>query len=328
MKVSTHNDWDPLKEIVVGTATGARVPTVDLSTMSFGYANCPHAVVKKLEGPLPQSVIDEANEDIEEFVRVLKQADVKVHRPLPINTSFTFSTPEWSTTGWFTWCPRDLLLPLDNLMIETPSPTRARYFETRAYRHVMLEAVQAGVEWIAAPKPVLPDSSYTFNDLTKPTLLNLEPAFDAPNIVRLGRDLLYQVSNSGNRFGFQWLRNVLERRGYRLHLADQIYSFAHFDSTLVPLRPGLVLLNASRVNEKNCPPLFRNWDKIYFDDIVVPGGNVPFDPLPWQPLYRAQPPLYRPPDRLRRWRTSPVNAGTGGIWDYLHPIAHAPRAET
>ena len=275
MKVSTHNDWDPLKEIIVGTATGARVPTVDASTMSFGYANYPVEEVKKIEGPLPKALIDEANEDIEDFICVLQRAGVKVHRPAPIDTSFIFSTPEWSTTGWYTWCPRDLLLPLDNLMIETPSPTRARYLETRAYRNVMLEAVLDGVEWIAAPKPVLTDESYDFSDLTKPTLMDIEPAFDAPNIVRLGRDLLYQVSNSGNKLGFQWLRNVLERRGYRLHLADQVYSFAHFDSTIIPLRPGLVLLNASRVNEGNCPALFNKWDKIYFDDMVMTTQQIP-----------------------------------------------------
>ena len=46
MRVRTHNDWDPLREIVVGTATGARVPTVDRSTMSFGYASYPVDAVK------------------------------------------------------------------------------------------------------------------------------------------------------------------------------------------------------------------------------------------------------------------------------------------
>jgi N-dimethylarginine dimethylaminohydrolase len=30
----------------------------------------------------------------------------------------------------------------------------------------------------------------------------------------------------------------------------------------------VVLLNGSRVNESNCPQVFRNWDKIYVDDVV------------------------------------------------------------
>jgi len=67
--------------------------------------------------------------------------------------------------------------------------------------------------------------------------------------------------------GFQWLKNVLEPRGYRLHLADEIYSFAHFDSTIIPLRPGLVLLNDTRVTPQNCPKLFDKWDKIYFSEV-------------------------------------------------------------
>ena len=268
MKISTHNDWDPLTEVIVGRADGARVPTVDVSTMSFSYAGRRPEDVRRLEGPLPDWVIDEANEDIEQFVDVLCAAGIKVHRPLPTDTGAEFSTPEWRTTGWYTWCPRDLLLPLGNLMIECPSPTRARYFETRAYHHVMLEAIADGVEWIAAPKPILADNTFTFEDLAKPTLRNLEPVFDAPNIVRVGRDLLFQISNSGNALGLRWLKNVLEPRGYRLHVAEHVYSFAHFDSTIIPLRPGLVLLNASRVNPANCPPLFARWDKIYFDDIA------------------------------------------------------------
>jgi N-dimethylarginine dimethylaminohydrolase len=268
MKISTHNDWDPLKEIIVGRADGARVPTVDASTMSISYAGYTEEEIRPLEGPLPSWVIDESNEDIEELVKVLERSGVRVHRPGVIDTAAEFSTPEWTTTGWYIWCPRDLLLPLDNLMIECPSPTRSRYFETRVYRDVMLEAVRDGVEWISAPKPVLADDSYSFADLAQPTLRNIEPLFDAPNVVRIGRDLLFQISNSGNEMGFQWLKNLLEPRGYRLHMAEHVYSFAHFDSTIVPLRPGLVLLNASRVTPDNCPSLFRNWDKIYFDDVA------------------------------------------------------------
>jgi glycine amidinotransferase/scyllo-inosamine-4-phosphate amidinotransferase 1 len=42
----------------------------------------------------------------------------------------------------------------------------------------------------------------------------------------------------------------------------------HIDSTIVPLREGLVLLNGSRVNGGNCPRVFADWEKIYVDDVV------------------------------------------------------------
>jgi len=251
MKIKSNNDWDPLKEIVVGRADNARVPTVDLSTMSMSYTNYAIEKIRLLEGEYPPWLISEANEDADELSSVLSQAGVKVHRPEIIDHSKTFSTPDWTTTGWYTWCPRDLLLPLNNLMIETPSPCRSRLFETRAYHNIMIDAVKDGTEWIAAPKPRLLDMSYQFNELDKPSLLNLEPIFDAPNCIRLGRDILFQISNTGNWLGFQWLKNTLESRGYRLHAAEHIYSFAHFDSTIIPLRPGLVLLNSARVTPAN-----------------------------------------------------------------------------
>lgn len=284
MKISSHNHWDPLEEIVVGIADHARVPTVDRSTMSMSYTNHPIELIKPLEGAYPQWLIDEANEDLNDLTDILKKLGVKVHRPKAINHSVEFSTPEWKTTGWYTWCPRDLLLPLNNLMIETPSACRARYFETRAYRDIMMSAISDGTEWIAAPKPILPDESYQFEDIDgKPSLTNLEPVFDAPNCVRMGKDILFQISNTGNHWGLQWLKNVLEPRGYRIHPAEHVYSYGHFDSTIIPLRAGLVLLNSSRVTPENCPKIFKKWDKIWFDDCVVQGSKVPGGVAPCSP---------------------------------------------
>jgi hypothetical protein len=39
------------------------------------------------------------------------------------------------------------------------------------------------------------------------------------------------------------------------------YSGVHIDSTIVPLREGLVMLNASRVNRSNCPRAFERLAK-------------------------------------------------------------------
>jgi len=152
------------------------------------------------------------------------------------------------------------------------------------YRDILLEAFADGALWIAAPKPRLLDSIYDIEGDTRgrSTLLDHEIVFDAPNIVRVGRDLLYQISNSGNLKGFNWLKRFLEPQGYRLHYSE-LYSYAHFDSTIIPLRPGLVLLNSNRVNEQNCPAIFRKWDKIYFEDCVAQGNRVPGHHAPCSP---------------------------------------------
>ena len=274
MKINSHNDWDPLEEIIVGHAYNARV-TVDRSTHSFSYANYSYEEVLRQEGPYPQWVIDEANEDADNLAKVLTKMGVRVHRPKIINWEREFETLDWRSKGWYSWCPRDLILPLGNMLIETPCPVRARYFETRLYEDILYEAFADGALWLSAPKPRLLDHSYQFEDIKgRPTLTDREIIFDAPNIVRVGRDLLYQVSNSGNMKGYQWLKRLVEPMGYRLHYSE-LYSYSHFDSTILPLRPGLVLLNSSRVNEHNCPEIFRKWDKIWFDDCVVRGSGVP-----------------------------------------------------
>ena len=134
MPVQSNNDWDPLEEIIIGTAENCVHPTMNISTHSFIYGGEDYEDIKHFDGqPIEQWIVDEANEDLEGLEKCLQGLGVKTMRPDPIDHNKIYSTPEWTTTGWYTFCPRDLLLPLDNMIIECPSPMRARYFETRAY---------------------------------------------------------------------------------------------------------------------------------------------------------------------------------------------------
>jgi glycine amidinotransferase/scyllo-inosamine-4-phosphate amidinotransferase 1 len=84
----------------------------------------------------------------------------------------------------------------------------------------------------------------------------------------MGRDLLYLISSSGNELGAQWLQSVLGEE-YRVHVTRDIYRSSHIDSTVMCLRPGMVLLNDTRVTENNCPSLFRTWEKLYFSEVAA-----------------------------------------------------------
>lgn len=285
MAVQSHNDWDQLEEIIIGTAENAVLPTMNKSVQAFSYAEYSLEELKSLQGPHEQRVIDECNEDLEKLSETLVNLGIKVHRPDPVDHSKTFSTPEWETTGWYNFCPRDLLIPLDNLILEAASPVRARQYETRAYYNYLYQQVEEGVEWIKAPTPILNDDLYQVENLAEPTTNNHEIIWEAPNVVRLGKDILYQVSNSGTLWGYKWMKNILEPRGYRLHLAEGFYFFAHFDSTVLPLRPGLVMFNAARLNENHYPKIFETWDKIWITpemmripDTELPGGIPPCSP--------------------------------------------------
>ena len=236
--VSTNNEWSTLKSVVVGDATGANWPV-----------NCPD--FRKQEettlwketpvpaGPVEQQIIDEANEDLQNFADILLDLDVEVLRPEQLDFV--------GRDGMYNYCPRDRFLVLGDKVIDTPMAYGCRDMEREAY------------PWFAG-QTIRPED---------PQVL-----FDAANVCRLGEDLLYLVSESGNLAGAHWLQETFPE--YRVHILD-CYQGVHIDSTISPVREGLVVLNGSRINQDNCPEVLKSWDKIYIDEVVPQGFyNYPY----------------------------------------------------
>jgi len=254
------NEWDQLEEVIVGNPLNARFPTRDPSTQLAEYPDRPISEIPR--GPFPQYVIDETEEDLNEFAATLESCGVKVRRPETWPHEATFSTINWESQGYYNYCPRDVLLVVGDQIIETPNVIRSRSQETFSYRKLLMEYWKSGAKWISAPKPMLLDSLFEGVDMEKPTPRNDEPAFDAANVLRFGEDLIYLVSATGNEMGGQWLQSVLGDK-YRIHYLKDVYYGSHIDSTLVALRPGLVLANPSRLNDDTLPELLKQWKVIY-----------------------------------------------------------------
>jgi N-dimethylarginine dimethylaminohydrolase len=259
-RVWSCNEWDPLEEVIVGNPLHARFPTADPSTQVTEFPDRPLAEVPR--GPFPQRIIEETEEDLNEFVRILESYGVTVKRPDTWPHEATFSTIHWEAEGYYNYCPRDVLLVVGDHIIETPNVMRSRAQETYSYRTLLMDYMRAGAKWYSAPKPMLLDSLFEGVDLEKPTPRNDEPAFDAANILRFGRDLIYLVSGTGNELGGQWLQSILGDK-FRVHFLKDVYYGSHIDSTLVALRPGLVLANPSRVNDDTLPKVLKQWKVIY-----------------------------------------------------------------
>ena len=233
--LSSHNEWNPLKKIIVGSATNAHWPVKcqvfrgqELTTQ---WKDSPVPF-----GPVDQQIINEANEDLETLSSVLKSLDVVVHRPTDLNFA--------EFDGMYNYCPRDRVLVVGKNIINAPMLYPTRKIELSAIEQFLDE-------------PII-------------NCIDLAVTFDAANICRLGEDLLYLVSSSGNRAGAEWLQKVLGKE-YRIHMLDNIYSGVHIDSTISPVREGLVVLNADRINENNIPEPLKTWDKIWItgSDIVA-----------------------------------------------------------
>ena len=134
-----------------------------------------------------------------------------------------------------------------------------------------------GARWIAAPRPQLSDAGYDeAADRDHKSLRNLEPVFDAANVLRADRDLLFLESNSGNALGAQWLQRALGP-AYRVHVLRGIYSYMHLDSTISLLRPGLALLNPQRMRPDKLPPFFANWRILWCPEPVDIGFYPPYE---------------------------------------------------
>jgi len=258
-EVWSCNEWDPLEEVIVGNPLKARFPTADPSTQLAEFPGRPLDEIP--QGPFPQRIIEETEEDLNAFVEVLEKLDITVKRPDTWPHEARFSTMHWESEGYYNYCPRDILLVVGDHIIETPNVIRSRSLEAFSYRSMMVDYLKSGAKWYSAPKPMLMDSLFDA-DPAKPTPRNDEPAFDAANVLRLGQDLIYLVSGTGNDLGGQWLQTILGDK-FRIHYLKDVYYGSHIDSTFVALRPGLILCNPGRINDDTLPEILKQWEVIY-----------------------------------------------------------------
>lgn len=232
MKIHSFNEWDCLKEIVVGTATAAHWPVNNPSfraqSETTAWRDTPLP-----SGPVPDWIIEETNQDLDRLVTVLTQAGVTTHRPSDLNFA--------AQDGMYNYCPRDRLLIAGDVIVDPAMQHSCRDMEIQA-----LTAVTDSNTVISMPR----DGTMML---------------DAANICRLGNTWLYLESASGNRAAAVWLQAQFPEINIEL---CNFYAGVHIDSTIAALRDGLVVLNASRVNETNCPAVFKDWQKIWVNDCV------------------------------------------------------------
>ncbi|MFF8035754.1 MULTISPECIES: amidinotransferase [unclassified Streptomyces] len=265
--VSSHNEWDPLEEVVVGRLDGATIP----SSHPVVACNIP-SWAGRLQGlaagiRYPRVLLESAQRELDQFVTLLRSLGVTVTRPEPVDHRKRFGTPRWSSRGFCNTCPRDSLLVIGDEIIETPMAWPCRYFETHSYRPLLKDYFRRGARWTSAPKPQLTDELFEPGfrapgpgEPMRYILTEFEPVFDAADFVRAGRDLFVTRSNVTNLTGIEWLRRHLGS-GYRIHeIESRCRTPMHIDTTFVPLAPGKALVNPEYVDVDRLPGILDGWD--------------------------------------------------------------------
>jgi len=236
--IHSYNEWDPLREVVVGRADFANWPSND-PVFARESEKTTWTATPVPSGPVPDWIIDEANEDLDMLASVLEQHGAIVHRPKAINFQ--------QRGGMYNYCPRDRLLIYGNTIVDPVMMYPCRDMEIEALDDIIYRADTV----YRMPR----DNRYVM---------------DAANALRLNDKILYLESASGNYQAAHWLRGKFP--DVKIEIC-KFYSGVHIDSTIVPLREGLVMVNASRVNENNLPSVFAHWDIIWVteNDIVEQG---------------------------------------------------------
>lgn len=288
-KINSHNEWDTLKEVIVGTAKGT-VATLTWDKKKIFDQKIIEEAQKLAKQSYPKLLLDEVEEDLNEYANTLKKLGAVVHRPKAFDLSNIYSSPFWSSNSTNLYNVRDLNLVVGNQVIESPSYLESRYYEATSLYDIFYKYFEKGFKWTAGPKPrldyealqpyyrdenqrVLSDEDTKYKILTKGRLEKLhklaekEILFEAANTLRMGKDLLYLLSSSGNELGAKWLQSAVGE-DYKVHVTRDLYRSSHIDSTLMALKPGVLLVNSVRVNEKNIPKIFDKWKKIYFEDVA------------------------------------------------------------
>ena len=260
--VSSWNEWDPLKHVIVGRAEGAMMqapePAVyrDFAKDGFPFGKW---------GPMPEEMVAKADEQLNYFARVLEKRGIRVDRAEPVNFNQPVQTPDWKQESMLGCMPpRDLLLTVGNEILEATMSFRSRWFEYLCYRPLLERyyAEDPNFRWEAAPKPRLTDRTYKkdwhkiWQQLSDKErwkkaeesdwiITENEPLFDAADVVRCGKDLFVQYSMVTNDGGIRWLHAHFPN--HRVHKVryKELQPW-HMDSTLVPVRPGLVVCNPAR----------------------------------------------------------------------------------
>ena len=247
--MKSTNEWDPLKKVIVGVADYARIPEMDKSLRHINYADR-QDISDVISGLYPKQVIDEANEDLEIFVNFLKKLNIEVLRPISEQTEY------------YNFCPRDIAVVYDNQQIITPMPLKARANNFKSIKHHL----QNYTNLICSHDDALYNEN-CIGDKDTLALTEHEPAFDAANIIRANDQILYLLSNSGNRKGAQKLQTLLPET--KVHILEDVYSYMHIDTTIAFLREGLLLANPERIKSRDVlPGPFKNWDIIWCPEPV------------------------------------------------------------
>ena len=287
--VSSWNDWDPLKRVIVGRCDNSVIPPEEPATSEKVPVD---SEMRGMWGLRPLETVERGNECLENLVKILEDRGVVVDRPTPLQWNQAIGTPDFRNDSMMTCMPpRDILLTIGNEIMAAANSFRCRYYEYLAYWPLMEEYFEQDPDfkWTQAPRPRLTDRSYKHNYYDEKISLEerlertaakdfvtteVEPMWDAADVMRMGKDLFIQHGLTTNRAAMDWFQRYYpEYRVHAVNFPGDPYPI-HIDATFVPLRPGLIINNPHRPLPEPQRAIFEanDWEVV---DAAQPAHDEP-----------------------------------------------------
>jgi glycine amidinotransferase len=267
--VNSHDEWSKLEEVIVGTPYHLDYHD-DTSFKMFFYDNLKDANSRGVfyRRKPDNRFRDECIEDAEGLVELLEGEGVTVRRPQTLDQVPLVQTPNWTAPMGHALMSRDNFLIVGSEIIETAPLIRSRYFEADLYKELFTEYFERGARWTLAPRSRLLDRNFDYSYVVKegyngpiPEDPFYEIMFDGAQVMRLGKDLIFNAATENHRMGRRWLARHLgpEYNVHEVEVADN-----HIDGKILPLRPGTLLVREG-VDLSSLPKELQKWDVIWYE---------------------------------------------------------------
>lgn len=261
MKINSHNTFDPLQEVILGSVSTSVLDTVENPNKRY----------------ILEEIINDTAEDLDAISDILTKFGVTVLRPDTSGVDFSkcHSTPYFEITGHrVPLSPRDLFFAYNDTIITTATADQNRYFESLYYNKIFQRYMDHDSHVISMPMATLEDSIYEDKENIPDFgyYNNSFPMMSAANFQKYGKDIFYSAYTTINDSALRWIKKQLGD-AYRFHaMPSQVRG--HIDACINILKPGVI---ASNLPKNQLPEFFANWTVITDQDIFK---NRSYNALP------------------------------------------------
>ena len=297
---NSWNEWDELKEVIVGHCSMIDTININHSFRFFLKENVHNDLLAK-SVTLKRRLSEQRQEDLDNISAHLMKLGINVLRPNRVTMDKEFRTPYFEEELIGAENIRDQTMIVGDTIIETTPIWNRRYFENELLKDIFQSYFRNGAKWVMSPKCRMRDVDYDYDfvkDLSGPELharyeaqqIPFEMMFDGAQCLRFGYDILMNVSCANHWAGYLWLQRYLGEK-FKVHCVS--ITDHHIDGMMIPLREGLVLMNHFSMKErlKLLPGWLQKWEFLQVStphDVAEEGfhmasANINVNVLPLSP---------------------------------------------